>query len=382
MSRRPTRTATPVGESACMPASSRPACKPSCQPSTAGERNGYSHSRAQQRLYGAALVHGAVSVGDLIERERQIENLPWVDLPIPDEIDELREEAPNRRRAAVQVGMTEEEFVAGQVTVGDTDVPHVAARARGMDGLQHRFGGPHRLDDGVGAEAAGEVLDPGCAFVATLLDDVGSAEFERQLLSWLMAAHDDDPLPAEVPGSQHGKKSDCAVADDGDGLARRDLGRHGCEPAGSQDIGGGEEARDEVVGRHLWGGDKGAVGERDAGQFRLRPDGAHELAMDAGALIAGAADLAGVVRSEERPDDELARLDRRDGAADRFDDADVLVAHRRGRLHGLNTSVRPQVRAADAGSGEANDGVGRLDDGRVLALLEPKVAGVLECGYS
>ena len=58
--------------------------------------------------------------------------------------------------------------------------------------------------------------------------------------------------------------------------------------------------------------------------------GADRLAVDAGALVAGLADLTGVVRGEERPDHELARPDGGDLAADLLDDADVLVAHHHG----------------------------------------------------
>ena len=97
--------------------------------------------------------------------------------------------------------------------------------------------------------------------------------------------------------------------------------------------------------------------------------------MDAGALVAGAADLARVVRSEEGPDHELAGLDGRNGAADRLDDADVLVTHRGGPVDGLNASIGPEVRAADAGGGEADDGIGRFDDGWVVAPFEANVAG-------
>ena len=40
----------------------------------------------------------------------------------------------------------------------------------------------------------------------------------------------------------------------------------------------------------------------------------------------------------------------------------------------------PQVRAADAGGGEPDDGVGRLDDLRVVALFDADVAwGVQHC---
>jgi hypothetical protein len=47
--------------------------------------------------------------------------------------------------------------------------------------------------------------------------------------------------------------------------------------------------------------------------------------VDAGALVAGLAELAGVVGGEERADHELAGPDGGDLAADLLDDADVLM---------------------------------------------------------
>src|SRR5205823_11185627 len=77
-------------------------------------------------------------------------------------------------------------------------------------------------------------------------------------------------------------------------------------------------------------------------------------------------------------DDELAGLDRRHGAADLFDDAAVLVAHRR-RLGGrVNAAVGPQVGAAHAGGREPNDGIRRLDDCWLVALLEAHIARAVE----
>ena len=53
----------------------------------------------------------------------------------------------------------------------------------------------------------------------------------------------------------------------------------------------------------------------------------------------------------------------------------VLVTHRRGRPVVVDAAVGPQVRPADAGRREADDGVGRLDDRRVVAVLDPDVVG-------
>src|SRR5207237_3436538 len=152
-----------------------------------------------------------------------------------------------------------------------------------------------------------------------------------------------------------------------------DFGGDGTEPAGAQHVGGGKEAGDQLRRRQLRGGDEGAVGERNPGEFRLGADGADELAVDAGALVAGPADLAGVVRGEDRADHELARLDRAHFGADVFDDADVLVAPRRRALDGFDAPVGPQVRPADAGGGEAADGGGRFDGGGGRSVLGPDV---------
>ena len=56
-------------------------------------------------------------------------------------------------------------------------------------------------------------------------------------------------------------------------------------------------------------GDERAVGERDAGELGLGADGAHQHAVHAVGLVAGPADLAGVVGGPERSDDEVADLD-------------------------------------------------------------------------
>jgi hypothetical protein len=62
-------------------------------------------SGLKQDLDRAALIHGAVIFRDLIERQRQIEDLAGVDFAFPDEVDELGQIAANRRRAPVQMHM-------------------------------------------------------------------------------------------------------------------------------------------------------------------------------------------------------------------------------------------------------------------------------------
>src|SRR5207248_1662201 len=95
---------------------------------------------------------------------------------------------------------------------------------------------------------------------------------------------------------------------------------------------------------------------------------------------AGLAVRAGVVRGEERSDNELARADRGDLVTDRFDDAAVLVSERGRAIDRLDAAVRPQVRAAHAGGGQPDDGVRRLKDDRVVEVLQADVAGSVENG--
>ena len=57
-------------------------------------------------------------------------------------------------------------------------------------------------------EAVGEVLDPGDAVVAAFRDDVRCAELTGELLAWLVAAHGDDPLGAELAGGEHAEQPD------------------------------------------------------------------------------------------------------------------------------------------------------------------------------
>jgi hypothetical protein len=68
--------------------------------------------------------------------------------------------------------------------------------------LVHRLLRADGLDDGVGAESVGEVLDRGHTLVAACLDNVAGAELARQALAALVTAHGDDALGAVLFGRQ------------------------------------------------------------------------------------------------------------------------------------------------------------------------------------
>ena len=270
----------------------------------------------------------------------------------------------------------EEELVAGQGdAVRHAHVAQVPAGAAGGDGLHHRGLVAHGLDDAVRAVAAGELLDLRGALVATLGDDDVGAELAGERRPVLVAGEGDDLLSPQGLGGQDGGQAHGAVADHRDGLAGAGLGGDGPEPAGSQDVGGGQQRGDDlgVLGLAAGNDDEGSVGQGHARVLGLGvPD---EAAVGAARLEAVLADLAGVVAQAEGADDEVADLDVRDLVADLDDGAHVLVAHGAGLLHGGDAPVGPQVRAAHAGGLELDDGVGGLDDVGDLAVLDTDVSG-------
>src|SRR6266511_2620275 len=92
-------------------------------------------SGPEQRLDRAAFVHGAVALGDLLERQGEVEDLAGVDLAVPDEVGQLGQEAAHRRGTAVQVDVGEEQLLSGELdVVGDADGADVPAWPAGADG--------------------------------------------------------------------------------------------------------------------------------------------------------------------------------------------------------------------------------------------------------
>src|SRR4051812_39563406 len=90
--------------------------------------------RAQQRFDRAALVHRAIPLGDVPERQRQVEHFARVDFSVEDQGDEFR------KIAAHGCGATEK-----------TDVPEEEIRAVERDTVRHadvadRTAWPGRLD--------------------------------------------------------------------------------------------------------------------------------------------------------------------------------------------------------------------------------------------
>src|SRR3954462_5198165 len=86
---------------------------------------------AQQRFDRATLVHRAIALGDLIERQHEIEHSSRVDFPREDQIDQLRQITTNGRRTAEQTDVPEEEIRAVERdAVRHADVADRTARPR------------------------------------------------------------------------------------------------------------------------------------------------------------------------------------------------------------------------------------------------------------
>ena len=88
-----------------------------------------------------------------------------------------------------------------------------------------------------------------------------------------------------------------------------------------------------------------------------------------------AAMRAGVVGEDEGTDDELTRLYRLDVVADLDDHATIFMAHRHGLIDIVESPVGPEIRAAYAGSRQADDSVAWPEDFRLVALFDADIAG-------
>src|SRR5437867_9279511 len=82
-------------------------------------------SWAQQRLDRAALIHCAVGFRHLIERQGHVEDLAGVDLPVPHQLDQLRQVASHESRTTVKMDVGEEQLLAVKLDPAwDADVAH------------------------------------------------------------------------------------------------------------------------------------------------------------------------------------------------------------------------------------------------------------------
>src|SRR6185312_14445296 len=119
---------------------------------------------------------------------------------------------------------------------------------------------------------------------------------------------------------------------------------------------------------------------RHAQQRRLRR--CYKFPVLARCLIAGAAMRARIIGGKEGADDELARLDCSDRAADLLNDSAIFMPHRCRTVDRVQSAVGPQIGPADAGCRRPDDCIRRLDNLRRAAFLKAYVAGSVEnCAF-
>ena len=194
-----------------------------------------------------------------------------------------------------------------------------------------------------------------------------------------VAAEQDDLLGAEPLGGDHAAQADGAVADDGDRPARADPGGERRVVAGPHHVREGEQRRHQRVVLADRQRDERAVGQRDA----------HRLAL--AAVEPSRAQKPPCRQEVCRPSRQKTQVpsDQANGATTRSPALTVRTSAPTSsttpmnswpiRLAGRRSApcwlVRPQVAAADAGAGDADQRVGGLDEPGVGDVLDPDVAG-------
>src|SRR3954469_15699223 len=132
---------------------------------------------AQQRFDRAPLVHRAIALGDLPERQHQVEHFARVDFSVEDQGDQFRKIAAHGCGATEKTDVPEEQVgTIKRDAVRDADVADRSARSRGPDRLLHRLLSANALEDRISADAVRQLLDPLDAVVAAFGDDVRRAE--------------------------------------------------------------------------------------------------------------------------------------------------------------------------------------------------------------
>ena len=157
----------------------------------------------------------AVAFEHLIERQRQIEYFPGIDLLVQYKVDQLREIAPHGCWAAVKMGLTKEQLCPIEFDfVRNAHVTDVAARTSRTDCRQHGFLRANTFHHGIGAEPFCHLRDSRNAFLTAFGHDVGCAELFREFLTRWVPAHRDNPLSAHLFCGKYGEQTDCVITDD------------------------------------------------------------------------------------------------------------------------------------------------------------------------
>src|SRR5699024_9495756 len=189
-----------------------------------------------------------------------------------------------------------------------------------------------RLDDDVGAEAAGQLAHPLDGVLAARVDGVGGAELLRGLELPRVAVDGDDRRRAGDDGTGDGGVADAPAPDDGDGLAAGDLAgvdggaEAGHDAAPEQPDRGGGGVRVDLGA--LAGGDEGLLGEGADAQRGAEHGAVGErhgllgvVGVEAVVRLALATGTALAAHGAPVEDDRVAGCDLGDALTDGLDDA-------------------------------------------------------------
>src|SRR5437867_684529 len=124
-----TTTSCPSSSSVCAASRPRPSAEPVMKTRAISThyRSTRRRLRAQKRLDRSPFVHRLVAGGGVLKRQFEVEDLSWVDLAVPDQVDELGQEAAHRGGPSVEVGKAPEQLHPGQRDlVTDADEADVA----------------------------------------------------------------------------------------------------------------------------------------------------------------------------------------------------------------------------------------------------------------
>ena len=182
-----------------------------------------------------------------------------------------------------------------------------------------------------------------------------------------MTTHDDDLLGTKSLRRDDAAQAHGAITHHGDRAATANPGRDRRMVAGAHHIRKREQRRHQRIVLADVQGVEGAVSLWHAQRLGLCTAGlaavAEEAAVDARGLQSVVAEHAAAVGVGEGHHDDLAAPEPFHVTADLLDDADGFMAHLLAG-HVRTAVVGPQIASADAGAGDANDGVSWVLDRR------------------
>jgi hypothetical protein len=249
-----------------------------CAPCDASSDDAPGHEGRAHRVTGdehlerLAGVHEAVPLGDVGQGNGSIEDSARLDAPLEHVRQGGLDVGAYGRGTTGQGGvLAEQRPEADRRCLVLWDAHAADDSAWSHDGVRLLVGGhvADGLEDDVAALAAGELHDLRHALRSALGDHVGRAELAAEVGAGLVAAHEDDPLGAHVPGGQDRGQADGSVTDHGHRGPGVDLAHVSRVVAGEVDVGQGQQGREQRLVDLARHDDQGSVGLWDADGLRL-----------------------------------------------------------------------------------------------------------------